>query len=60
MKLLKLTAPNGEPVWIVPSWIVRICKNHDDTSAPTLITLSGEMQTVREPLRDVVALVEGV
>lgn len=55
---IKLTAPNGEPVWIAPSWVVRITPAGSDAphNALTDIHLGGGVQFVLEPIEDVLKL----
>jgi hypothetical protein len=58
-KLVKLTRPDGKPVWLRASEVTRISQSIDyDANRHTTIDFGGASQTVSEYSEDVVKLVE--
>jgi hypothetical protein len=63
MNVVKLTAPNGEPVWIAPVWVQTVKRPHlgqVDKNANSVLTLSGEIQAVKEQPEDVVRILQAL
>ena len=61
MKFVRLTSPEGEPVWVGVAWITKVQKPtighyHKDTRA--LISMGANVQAVKEAPEAVVRLLE--
>jgi hypothetical protein len=54
--LVKFTAPNGDPIYIVARWITRIRKASADELGHTCIFLGATMQTVQERIEQVIEM----
>lgn len=60
-KFIKLTAPDGEPVWIAAQWVMRVQAPQPNLYPPevkTLLTIGEAKQAVRETPKEVLGLLE--
>lgn len=53
MKLIKLTTPKGDPVWINIRGITRVRIAPPDVLGETVIDMGGNFQAVREPIESI-------
>lgn len=60
MKFIKLTAPNGAPVWINKEGVDLILEASSDTACPggTMLSIGGASQVVKERPPAVLTLLE--
>ena len=56
--MIKFTAPDGKPVWIVGQWVTLVRATLSGEPGNTHIVIGGNAQNVNETLDEVVAMLK--